>query len=72
MPFDGLYLRRFGIFLIECPRLTLSIVCPLRVLYLGANHIIQIYSGITCGRVLNDELYTQRLRFVLSIFVYRL
>ena len=35
-------------------------------------HIIQIYSGITHGRVLNGELYTQRLhRFNLSVFVYR-
>ena len=25
-------------------------------------HILQIYSGITCGRVLNGELYTQRLQ----------
>ena len=50
-----------GIFLVEYPRLTLSIAFPLRVLNLGANHIIQIYSGITCGRVLNGELYTCKL-----------
>ena len=36
-------------------------------------HIIQIYSGITRGRVLNGELYTQRLHklYNLSVFVYR-
>ena len=34
-------------------------------------HIIQIYSGITHGRVLNGELYTQRLHVNLSVFVYR-
>ena len=36
-------------------------------------HIIQICSGITCGRVLSGELYAQRLQEVnLSAFVYRL
>ena len=36
-------------------------------------HIIQICSGITHGRVLNGELYAQRLKDVdLSAFVYRL
>ena len=35
--------------------------------------IIQIYSGITRGKVLNGELYTQGFTEVnLSIFVYRL
>ena len=35
-------------------------------------YIIQIYSGITRGRVLSGELYTQRLQKVnLSVFVYR-
>ena len=43
---------------IKYPRSTLSIAFPLRVLSRGANHIIQIYSGITCSRVLNGELYT--------------
>ena len=36
-------------------------------------YMIQIYSGITCGRVLNDELlYTKVTEANLSIFVYRL
>ena len=36
-------------------------------------YIIQIYSGITCGRVLNGELNAQKIAEVnLSVFVYRL
>ena len=35
-------------------------------------HIIQIYSGITRGRVLNGELYTHRLhKLIYLCFVYR-
>ena len=34
-------------------------------------HIIQIYFGITRGRVLNGELYTQRLHKLIYLFVYR-
>ena len=30
--------------------------------YIFKRHIIQTYLGITCGRVLNGELYTQRLQ----------
>ena len=32
-------------------------------------HIIQIYSGITCGRVLNGELCAQTLQKL--IYLYR-
>ena len=32
-------------------------------------HITQIYSGITCARVLNGELYNQRLH-KLSVILY--
>ena len=36
------------------------------------NYIFQIYSGITYGRVLNGELYTQHITEAnLSTFVYR-
>ena len=36
-------------------------------------HIIQIYSGIICGRVLNGERYAQRFTDLnLSVVVYRL
>ena len=34
--------------------------------------VIQIYSGITRGRVLIGELYTQRLQKLIYLFVYRL
>ena len=30
--------------------------------------IIQIYSGITCGRVLNGELYTCKLYKLINLF----
>ena len=37
------------------------------------NHVIQIYSGITSGRVLDGELlYTKILEVNLSAFAYRL
>ena len=32
-------------------------------------HIIQIYSGITCGRVLNGECYTQRLHKLIFLYL---
>ena len=35
-------------------------------------HMNQIYSGITRGRVLNGELYTKNTEINLSMFVYRL
>ena len=35
-------------------------------------NIIQIYSGITRGRVLNGELSAQRLQKLIHLFVYRL
>ena len=31
--------------------------------------IIQIYSGITCGRMLNGELYTQRLQALIYLYL---
>ena len=33
-------------------------------------HVIQICSGITCGRVLNGELYTQRLQKLIYLHSY--
>ena len=32
------------------------------ILAISLNYIIQIYFGITCGRVLNGELYAQSLQ----------
>ena len=34
---------------------------------LGTRDIIQIYSGITCGRVLNGELYTCKLYKLINL-----
>ena len=34
---------------------------------LVTNHLIQIYSGITCGRVLNGELYTCKLYKLINL-----
>ena len=41
-------------------------------LYISIFHIIQIYSGITCGRVLNGELYTCKFLYfyIFYIFLY--
>ena len=36
-------------------------------LYLYVRNIIQIYSGITCGRVLNSELYTCKLYKLINL-----
>ena len=33
-------------------------------------HIIQIYSGITRGRVLNGELYAQRLQKLIYLYLF--
>ena len=33
-------------------------------------HIIQIYSGITCGRVLNGELHAQRLQKLIYLYLF--
>ena len=35
------------------------------------NDKIPIYSGITSGRVLNGELYAQRLQKLIDLYVYR-
>ena len=32
-------------------------------------HIIQIYCGITSGRVLNGELYTQRIQELIDLYL---
>ena len=32
--------------------------------------LIQIYSGITCGRVLNGELYTQNLQKLIYLHIW--
>ena len=34
------------------------------------DYIIQIYSGITRGRVLNGELYTQRLQKLIYLYLF--
>ena len=33
-------------------------------------HIIQIYSGLTRARVLNGELYTQRLQKLIYLYLF--
>ena len=37
--------------------------------YIFISHTIQIYSGITRGRMLNDELYTQRLQKLIYLYL---
>ena len=34
------------------------------------NYIIQIYSGITCSRVLNGELYAQILQKLIYLYLF--
>ena len=51
--------------------LPLKIICT--SYFVKGNHIIQIYSGITSGRVLDGELlYTKILEVNLFAFTYRL
>ena len=35
-----------------------------------SKHIIQIYSGIVCGRVLSGELYAQRLQKLIYLYLF--
>ena len=39
--------------------------------YHGIYFAVQTWSGITCGRVLKGELYTQNIGVILSAFTYR-
>ena len=43
-------------------------MCPHGYHHSGSIYIIQIYSGITCGRVLNGELYTCKLYKLINLF----
>ena len=48
---------------------------PVLSMHCGSSYvcyIIQIYSGITRGRVLNGELYAQRLQQLIYVYFYRL
>ena len=38
------------------------------MIYYVRGHIIQIYSEITCGRILNGQLYAQRLQKLIYLF----